>query len=173
MALDRGLDAGIRNARRQGPPAEATWIQLDMISQDDPQLLHAADAGRDRRGGAVGEPGQLAVAPAGIFDQQLQEPPVQFIQDHSFQLETGCSKALSLPCALMGLIRANEKLELTVSGMTCGNCVRHVTEALEGVSGVVAAAVSLEGAAVVTVKSGKVNREALAAAVTEAGYQAA
>jgi P-type Cu+ transporter len=37
------------------------------------------------------------------------------------------------------------RTELTVSGMTCGNCARHVTEALQGVPGVQSATVSLEG----------------------------
>src|SRR6184192_1880054 len=35
--------------------------------------------------------------------------------------------------------------ELAISGMTCGNCARHVTEALQSVPGVRSAAVSLEG----------------------------
>jgi Cu+-exporting ATPase len=35
--------------------------------------------------------------------------------------------------------------ELMVDGMTCGNCARHVTEALQGVPGVLGATVSLEG----------------------------
>src|SRR4029077_6399059 len=34
--------------------------------------------------------------------------------------------------------------QLSVSGMTCGNCARHVTEALQGVTGVQSAAVSLD-----------------------------
>jgi P-type Cu+ transporter len=38
-----------------------------------------------------------------------------------------------------------EAMELSVSGMTCGNCARHVTEAIQGVPGVHSATVSLEG----------------------------
>ena len=34
--------------------------------------------------------------------------------------------------------------ELAVSGMTCANCARHVTEAIQGVPGVRTAAVRLE-----------------------------
>src|SRR5215472_17003755 len=34
--------------------------------------------------------------------------------------------------------------QLSVTGMTCGNCARHVTEALQGVTGVQSAAVSLD-----------------------------
>jgi cation transport ATPase len=33
---------------------------------------------------------------------------------------------------------------LLVKGMTCGNCARHVTEAIQGVSGARSATVSLE-----------------------------
>jgi Cu+-exporting ATPase len=35
-------------------------------------------------------------------------------------------------------------MELAISGMTCGNCARHVTEALQGVAGVQSANVDLE-----------------------------
>ncbi len=73
----------------------------------------------------------------------------------------------------MGLFGGRETLELDVRGMTCGNCVRHVTEALEGVPGVVSAEVVLDpGAAKVTVKAGKADMAALVAAVKEAGYEA-
>jgi cation transport ATPase len=34
--------------------------------------------------------------------------------------------------------------ELSVSGMTCGNCARHVTEAIQSVPGVHSATVSLD-----------------------------
>ena len=34
--------------------------------------------------------------------------------------------------------------ELQVEGMTCANCARHVTEAIQGVPGVHSAAVNLE-----------------------------
>src|SRR5262249_1102057 len=38
-----------------------------------------------------------------------------------------------------------EMTELSVTGMTCGNCARHVTEAIQGVPGVHSAIVDLEG----------------------------
>lgn len=62
------------------------------------------------------------------------------------------------------------KIELAVTGMTCGNCVRHVKEALEQVPGVKKAKVELPGSAIVTAKD--VEIPALLAAVTEAGYSA-
>src|SRR5512147_280733 len=34
--------------------------------------------------------------------------------------------------------------ELAITGMTCGNCARHVTQAIQGVSGVRSAFVSLD-----------------------------
>jgi P-type Cu+ transporter len=64
--------------------------------------------------------------------------------------------------------------ELTVEGMTCGNCARHVTEALQAVPGVRNAAVNLEGksASVKWALSADQNEEALVKAVEKAGYEA-
>jgi len=56
-----------------------------------------------------------------------------------------------------------------VKGMTCGHCVRSVTEEITGVDGVSAVEVDLEaGTAVVT---GDAAPEAVEAAVVEAGYE--
>jgi len=56
-----------------------------------------------------------------------------------------------------------------VKGMTCGHCVRSVTEEITGVDGVSAVEVDLEaGTAVVT---GEAAAEAVKAAVVEAGYE--
>ena len=56
-----------------------------------------------------------------------------------------------------------------VQGMTCGHCVRSVTEEIEAIDGVTSVDVSLEaGTAVV---DGDADPEAVRAAVTEAGYQ--
>lgn len=65
-------------------------------------------------------------------------------------------------------------IELAISGMTCGNCVRHVTRALQETPGVRSAAVDLaSGRARVTLDAALPARpEALAAAVAEAGYEA-
>ena len=58
----------------------------------------------------------------------------------------------------------------TVKGMTCGNCVRHVTEEVQGVAGVTNVEVTLEtGAVVVTADS--IDDSAIEAAVVEAGYE--
>ena len=64
--------------------------------------------------------------------------------------------------------------ELTVGGMTCGNCARHVTEALQAVPGVRNATVSLEGkrASVKWEQGANQNDEALVHAVEKAGYEA-
>ncbi|MBO9540777.1 cation transporter [bacterium] len=60
---------------------------------------------------------------------------------------------------------------LKVSGMTCNNCVKHVTHALEAVPGVTAATVELESG--VARIEGDASLEALVAAVREEGYDAA
>src|SRR5882724_11398493 len=62
--------------------------------------------------------------------------------------------------------------ELAVSGMTCANCARHVTEAIQGVAGVDSASVRLDaGEATVRWRAGA-DLPAVVAAVKEAGYEA-
>ncbi|WP_067433950.1 heavy-metal-associated domain-containing protein [Nocardioides jensenii] len=58
-----------------------------------------------------------------------------------------------------------------VTGMTCGHCVASVTEELEEVPGVEAVEVTLESGAVVITSDQPLDRGAVEAAVTEAGYQ--
>ena len=64
--------------------------------------------------------------------------------------------------------------ELEVTGMTCGNCARHVTEALQSVPDVQSAQVQLDaGAASVQWKAGSApNPAAVIEAVKHAGYDA-
>jgi len=61
----------------------------------------------------------------------------------------------------------------TVTGMTCGHCVASVTEELQEVEGVQDVAVTLETGEVVVTSAEPLTREAVEAAVTEAGYQLA
>jgi P-type Cu+ transporter len=67
-----------------------------------------------------------------------------------------------------------ETTDLAVHGMTCGNCVRHVTEAIQHVPGVSHAAVALDpGRAVVKWKpDAKPDADAVVGAVKQAGYEA-
>jgi Cu+-exporting ATPase len=64
--------------------------------------------------------------------------------------------------------------ELRVSGMTCNNCARHVTEAIQGVSGVQSASVNLphECASVRWNSADAKNVSAVLTAVSKAGYEA-
>ncbi|HEX7860190.1 MAG TPA: cation-translocating P-type ATPase [Verrucomicrobiae bacterium] len=62
--------------------------------------------------------------------------------------------------------------ELSVSGMTCNNCVRHVTEALQGVSGVRSVATQLETGKATVRWAGAKKDEELFNALEEAGYKA-
>jgi Cu+-exporting ATPase len=64
--------------------------------------------------------------------------------------------------------------ELLVSGMTCANCARHVTEAIQSVPGVRSATVSLENkSATVRWNSGVEQKiPAIVEAVKQAGYEA-
>lgn len=62
------------------------------------------------------------------------------------------------------------EIKLKITGMTCQHCVKAATKALEDVSGVESAAVSLEpGGAVVR---GQADPNALIEAVREEGYEA-
>lgn len=65
-------------------------------------------------------------------------------------------------------------MDLDVTGMTCGNCARHVTQAIQGVAGVHSAVVSLEGhsARVHWQPDAEPNVEAIIKAVEEEGYGA-
>jgi copper chaperone CopZ len=64
---------------------------------------------------------------------------------------------------------AEVRTTLRVTGMTCGNCVRHVQEALEELPGV-RAGVDLGAAEAVVVHPERVGVQDLLDAVAEAGY---
>ncbi len=61
----------------------------------------------------------------------------------------------------------------TVTGMTCGHCVASVTEEVHEIPGVENVEVVLETGAVTVTSTEAVEREAVQAAVEEAGYQLA
>jgi copper ion binding protein len=65
------------------------------------------------------------------------------------------------------------KTLLTVEGMTCDHCVKHVTEALENIAGVKSAKVNLKKKSAEVKHEDQVTLEAMKAAVTEAGYEVA
>jgi Cu+-exporting ATPase len=71
-------------------------------------------------------------------------------------------------------IQAGPRSELLITGMNCADCARHVSDALQGVSGVSSADVSLqEGRARVRWRAGETpNLPALSAAVRSSGYTA-
>ena len=66
---------------------------------------------------------------------------------------------------------AIQTAELSVSGMTCDHCVTRVENALRAVKGVVVASVELSaGRADVEYDDARTDRQALASAVRDAGY---
>ncbi len=73
---------------------------------------------------------------------------------------------------LPGTPAVDLRTELTVDGMTCGNCVRHVQDALAGLPGV-SAVVDLDAGVAVVTHPAAVPVRALVDAVDEAGYDAA
>ena len=61
--------------------------------------------------------------------------------------------------------------QFSVTGMTCGNCVRHVEKAIQGVSGVASVTVDLDNQqATVHYDPAIATVDAMTSAVTEAGY---
>lgn len=65
----------------------------------------------------------------------------------------------------------SETKTMRVQGMTCDNCVRHVTKALQSVKGVSTVSVDLKsGMATVQLDPSVATPAAMAAAVQKAGY---
>lgn len=65
---------------------------------------------------------------------------------------------------------------IDVEGMTCANCVRHVTEALEGLEAVLDVSVELRSGApspVTVVSNDPLDEAAIRAAIDDAGYTVA
>ena len=67
--------------------------------------------------------------------------------------------------------KMNNKKEVFIEGMMCQNCAKHVTAALESISGVTGARVNLDQKKAVIDLSEPVSEEAIRSAVTEAGYE--
>ncbi|MDR2095020.1 MAG: cation transporter [Treponema sp.] len=63
------------------------------------------------------------------------------------------------------------KTVLNVEGMSCEHCVKHITEALEGIAGVKSATVNLKHKKAEVNHGGEVTLDAMKAAVSEAGYE--
>ena len=63
------------------------------------------------------------------------------------------------------------KKELSIEGMMCQNCVRHVEKALKAVDGVEDVVVSLEDKKATVTASENVTEAILESAVTEEGYK--
>jgi copper chaperone CopZ len=64
----------------------------------------------------------------------------------------------------------SKTITFNVNGMTCDNCVHHVTEAVKGVAGVTDAQVSLAGKSAVV--QGDFDESKIIAAIEEEGYDA-
>ena len=58
----------------------------------------------------------------------------------------------------------------TVEGMTCGHCVKAVTEEVAAIPGVTEVVVELDGGRVTVTAESDPSAESVAAAVDEAGY---
>lgn len=68
---------------------------------------------------------------------------------------------------------AGTKVTIAIDGMTCGSCAEKVMTALNGMTGVVAAAVDYQtGRAEIAFDASKVKAEALINAIQKTGYKA-
>lgn len=63
------------------------------------------------------------------------------------------------------------KKKISISGMSCGHCVHHVTEALKEVKGLSNIEVNLDGKFAMADADGSANDEAIKAAISDAGYE--
>lgn len=72
----------------------------------------------------------------------------------------------------MALFGKTTTIRLQVTGMTCANCVRHVTEALEAVQGVKRAQVDLEAQRATVDAKADTDVAKMLEAVEDAGYKA-
>ena len=68
-------------------------------------------------------------------------------------------------------VEAPFRTEVTVTGMTCEHCVMSVTEEVGEIEGVRSVDVQLETGAVTVLSDRELDRDEIAAAVTEAGFQ--
>ena len=59
---------------------------------------------------------------------------------------------------------------ITVQGMTCGNCVKHVKEAISELAGVSNVEIELEGGKVTIESAAALDSAVVSEVVTEAGY---
>ena len=63
--------------------------------------------------------------------------------------------------------------QFTVMGMSCSNCVAHVTKAIKDLDGISSVQVSLEeGSAIVDYDESMVNSKSIVDAIDEEGYEA-
>jgi copper chaperone CopZ len=65
-----------------------------------------------------------------------------------------------------------QKETLTITGMTCGNCVKHVQKALDEIDGVTVGEVTI-GSAEVSYDPSEVDRAKIIEAIEESGYNVA
>ncbi|NQT74296.1 MAG: heavy-metal-associated domain-containing protein [Chloroflexi bacterium] len=63
------------------------------------------------------------------------------------------------------------KTTIKVSGMSCANCVRHMSEALQGLDGIKDVQIDLPTGEVTFEKVDSVTMDEVATVVQEAGYQ--
>jgi len=66
--------------------------------------------------------------------------------------------------------RSEETIKISIDGMSCENCVRHVKEALVGLEGVTQVEVSLEAGEATVQTAGDLSDELIREALDEEGY---
>ena len=110
---------------------------------------------------------------ASAFKRHIAWKAAPLMEDPQIVAQTDEGKNARLDLDQEENIMEDKQMErnITVNGMMCPNCERHVKEALEKVEGVAQATSNHQTNSVALVLDGEVSEEALKNAVTEAGYE--
>ena len=110
---------------------------------------------------------------ASAFKRHIAWKAAPLMEDPQIVAQTDEGKNARLDLDQEENIMEDKQMErnITVNGMMCPNCERHVKEALEKVEGVAQATSNHQTNSVALVLDGEVSEEDLKNAVTEAGYE--
>ena len=90
----------------------------------------------------------------------------------AFLLGAPTARAAEPAAPTAAAAKADARVTIPVGGMSCGGCVNNVTGKLQAVEGVKTVQVDLEAKrAVVTYDAARCSPKALAAAITDAGFE--
>lgn len=145
------LTGGAQGAKAENSPAEVNVTELSCDAQSEQKT---ADADAERAAGQAAESAPCSVSAetmAAVDDRQAQNEKQNEKQDKKQE-----GKQM--------------RISMTVEGMMCQHCVKHVTKALEGLAGAQDVKVVLEDNAASFVSTADIDDAAIIAAIDDAGY---